>query len=541
MFVWKKKIEVQLASGAAKVEEFTPEEQKRKHEKRLADIEAVRKLREQRELEKEQREEERERKERQRAMDEARMWHARDEAFHSAQDLQRAALRFANRRATNRDVLVLLAAAGGAYNANTTATEAAAATVSEEETDPRKVANKLGPALLEQNPADVVDKAANASSMEEFGAFVDEVRRMLHSTGPSDPEASAYWAAVVAVAEGALKTKDPGLHQSLGAEVLALLEGKNVAELDTLEGEIRQGMGGGDDEYWQAVLARLRVARARAYLGEFAHRTRFGSAAAANDPAEQQGGDAGVGVDVFGDAAGEELRADDEQDAVVERAASPPPLDVSEARVSTLTIVDEDDMLRELEARRAAATSATEMRRQQALLASGEGALATGSNDYMRVAASRAMGGDNEDELDFGGEVSVAQRNAAAIMDRFEPRKPRYMNRVHTGFDWNRYNRTHYDQDNPPPKLVQGYKFNIFYPDLIDPSKPPTYKLEADPTSPNGETLLLRFSAGPPYEDIAFRIVNRDWEHSHKHGFKSQYSRGILHLWFFFKKLRYRR
>ena len=22
--------------------------------------------------------------------------------------------------------------------------------------------------------------------------------------------------------------------------------------------------------------------------------------------------------------------------------------------------------------------------------------------------------------------------------------------------------------DNPPPKIVQGYKFNIFYPDLID-------------------------------------------------------------------------
>merc|ERR1712039_452075 len=23
----------------------------------------------------------------------------------------------------------------------------------------------------------------------------------------------------------------------------------------------------------------------------------------------------------------------------------------------------------------------------------------------------------------------------------------------------------HYDHDNPPPKIVQGYKFNIFYPD----------------------------------------------------------------------------
>jgi len=30
------------------------------------------------------------------------------------------------------------------------------------------------------------------------------------------------------------------------------------------------------------------------------------------------------------------------------------------------------------------------------------------------------------------------------------------------------YNRTHYDHDNPPPKTVQGYKFNVFYPDLID-------------------------------------------------------------------------
>jgi len=33
------------------------------------------------------------------------------------------------------------------------------------------------------------------------------------------------------------------------------------------------------------------------------------------------------------------------------------------------------------------------------------------------------------------------------------------------------YNRTHYDHDNPPPKTVQGYKFNVFYPDLIDKTK----------------------------------------------------------------------
>ena len=86
--------------------------------------------------------------------------------------------------------------------------------------------------------------------------------------------------------------------------------------------------------------------------------------------------------------------------------------------------------------------------------------------------------------------------------------------------------------DNPPPKVVQGYKvrnefdifplkirlsllkFNIFYPDLIDKSKAPTYKIVKEPG--NDETVLLHFSAGPPYEDIAFRIVNREWEFSHK-------------------------
>ncbi|KAG8966392.1 hypothetical protein FRC03_012027, partial [Tulasnella sp. 419] len=47
--------------------------------------------------------------------------------------------------------------------------------------------------------------------------------------------------------------------------------------------------------------------------------------------------------------------------------------------------------------------------------------------------------------------------------------------------------------------------FNIFYPDLIDKSKAPTYKIVKEPG--NDDTVLLWFTAGPPYEDIAFRIV----------------------------------
>jgi hypothetical protein len=47
--------------------------------------------------------------------------------------------------------------------------------------------------------------------------------------------------------------------------------------------------------------------------------------------------------------------------------------------------------------------------------------------------------------------------------DKYRPRKPRYYNRVHTGYDWNQYNKKHYDGDNPPPKIVQGYKFNVSF------------------------------------------------------------------------------
>lgn len=42
-------------------------------------------------------------------------------------------------------------------------------------------------------------------------------------------------------------------------------------------------------------------------------------------------------------------------------------------------------------------------------------------------------------------------------------------------------------------------------------------------------------------QDIAFRIVNKEWEYSHKKGFKSIFERGILHVYFNFVRHRYRR
>lgn len=121
---------------------------------------------------------------------------------------------------------------------------------------------------------------------------------------------------------------------------------------------------------------------------------------------------------------------------------------------------------------------------------------------------------------------------------KYKPRKPRYFNRVKTGYEWNKYNQVHYDLENPPPKVIQGYKFNIFYPDLIDKTKSPQYTLERSDTP---DTCMIRFHAGPPYEDIAFKIVNREWDMTEKAGFKNLFDRGILYLYFNFKRYRYKR
>ncbi|XP_038126493.1 cactin [Cyprinodon tularosa] len=150
----------------------------------------------------------------------------------------------------------------------------------------------------------------------------------------------------------------------------------------------------------------------------------------------------------------------------------------------------------------------------------------------------RAKEGMGNDEAQFSVEIPVAGK-MYLWADKYRPRKPRFFNRVHTGFEWNKYNQTHYDFDNPPPKIVQGYKFNIFYPDLIDKRSTPQYFLE--PCPDNKDFGILRFHAGPPYEDIAFKIVNREWEYSHRHGFRCQFANGIFQLWFHFKRYRYRR
>eukprot|EP00903_Cladosiphon_okamuranus_P015664 g14466.t1 len=165
--------------------------------------------------------------------------------------------------------------------------------------------------------------------------------------------------------------------------------------------------------------------------------------------------------------------------------------------------------------------------------AADSSALAMGmlANEKSKGMGDHEEGMDLADEVDMGGKTYWWH-------DKFRPRKPRYFNRVKTGYDWNKYNQTHYDHDNPPPKTVQGYKFNVFYPDLIDRQETPKYYLEK---ADHPGFAILRFHAGPPYEDIAFKIINREWEYGRKRGFRCVFERGVLSLYFNFKSLWYRK
>ncbi|KAI9340867.1 cactus-binding C-terminus of cactin protein-domain-containing protein [Obelidium mucronatum] len=209
-------------------------------------------------------------------------------------------------------------------------------------------------------------------------------------------------------------------------------------------------------------------------------------------------------------------------------------------------LLDEDEDYEELMNRRRAILEELSRAAEAAAATTSAASSAAKKDDAPASVLEAAFIKSAADEMEDDEEAFMEEAKLAGLdkttylwQDKYRPRKPRFFNRVHTGYEWNKYNQTHYDSDNPPPKVVQGYKFNIFYPDLIDKNKTPTYKIVRDAGYP--DTVVLRFIASAPYEDIAFRIVNKEWEYSHKNGFRSSFDRGVLQLHFHFKRQFYRR
>eukprot|EP00218_Dolichomastix_sp_CCMP3274_P006771 CAMPEP_0170144050 /NCGR_PEP_ID=MMETSP0033_2-20121228/13274_1 /TAXON_ID=195969 /ORGANISM="Dolichomastix tenuilepis, Strain CCMP3274" /LENGTH=687 /DNA_ID=CAMNT_0010380531 /DNA_START=15 /DNA_END=2078 /DNA_ORIENTATION=- len=613
-FVWNKKIEKQLLAGTD-LREFSSKAERKRHDERMHEITKVKERREQREQERMAIEEEKELLDRERAAAEAVELERKEEEFHLEQAKVRAEMRMREGRAKPIDILARNLHDKTAFDASVR---------------PDVIFGTLGSKMIEELRADIcvyVELDSHAPLHSEFWRSMLIICESEYEAARRLEDEDRAKMRRRYGTENSAGVHEAGMHNSIDKDVQQMFQNKRYSELCRLGEEIETHMRSDqatESEYWEAVLRRLEIWKAKARVREIhedlatAFQQRQDSAAA-SDMRTAMGWDREQETLDGGNAAaalGSGVAVADGGAAQLETVANPPPPPTAttttttmmehsddedaeltlpplpeergplspawfsleqiraDAEMSKLVIVDPLEELQQLRAARMI-VRAHEMGKFNGASASG-GALA-GEDLFRRIkedsvnpatATHGILGNithrETPDELD---DRSAQQRALAAQLassvggsgdaefsggeveldsqvywwhDKYRPRRPKYFNRVHTGYDWNRYNSAHYDHDNPPPKVVQGYKFNIFYPELIDKSKAPTYTIIPD-GSKHGETCIIRFSAGPPYEDVAFRVVNKPWEHSHKRGFKCSFERGIMILHVNFQRPRYRR
>jgi len=352
-------------------------------------------------------------------------------------------------------------------------------------------------------------------------------------------------------------------------DIDAMLARKSLANLDELDRHVQKmlsdSQAGKDSEYWEVVARRLLLRRAIATLEKFHTKLLKKRLNELRREAQVQKLRAQARSSRAKDVELGSSQA--ELESMVVAPESVPDDDTEAGHISDVRHTDAPPMvsLRDLtpEERRMVVTHEEDVASRTALLqkihalrvermvAEATGAtipilevLSSGTTLASQIGGMDDFDGREEPmpESDLVAVQSGESSSAliAAYGDKYRPRKPRFINKVRTGYDWTKYNQAHYDKDNPPPRVVQGYRFNIFYPDLIDPSKTPTYRLEPDPDG-NPDMCIIRFMAGPPYEDIAFKIVKKKWNTSRKHGFKCVFHKGVLTLAFNFMRVFYRR
>ncbi|XP_036701648.1 phosphatidylinositol 4-phosphate 5-kinase type-1 gamma isoform X1 [Balaenoptera musculus] len=519
------------------------ERNKRIQEDNRLELQKVKQLRLEREREKAMREQELEMLQREKEAEHFKTWEEQEDNFHLQQAKLRSKIRIRDGRAKPIDLLAKYISAEDDD-------------LAVEMHEPYTFLNGLTVADMEDLLEDIqvymeLEQGKNADFWRDMTIITeDEIAKLrkLEASGKGPGE------------------RREGVNASVSSDVQSVFKGKTYSQLQVIfqgiEGKIRAGGPNLDMGYWESLLQQLRAHMARARLRE-RHQDVLrqklyklkqeqgveseplfpilkqepqspGHSLEPEDPAPtppgpSEGGaaepEAEAAAPAEGEADGEAVLMEEDliQQSLDDYDAgkySPRLLTAHELPLDAHVLEPDEDLQR------------LQLSRQQ-LQVTGD-ATESAEDIFFR----RAKEGMGQDEAQFSVEMPLTGK-AYLWADKYRPRKPRFFNRVHTGFEWNKYNQTHYDFDNPPPKIVQGYKFNIFYPDLIDKRSTPEYFLEA--CADNKDFATLRFHAGPPYEDIAFKIVNREWEYSHRHGFRCQFANGIFQLWFHFKRYRYRR
>lgn len=478
-FKWGKKVEKDKREG--KSEDDRGGEDRRVD--LLNEIGRVRKRREDREKEVE--EMERLRGEEQRLREAASYgdWQEKEEEFHTEQIKTRSAVRISEQREQLIDTIAK----------NLLILEVV------EETLPISSSSSLkrNPHTTERNPIQLKNVRAESSSpvellldmtAPEVERLLPEIEAFLQLAQKHKDTHLRFWENVHTIAvsikrKHKMRLTGESIHRSLMDDVEGLIQGKSNAELDRLQQDIEKNLREGrsaDRAYWEEVSQQISLARAKEHV----------------------------------------THTHNEVLAIIRpalREARHGPADSAESK----HIGDDEDG--DVDGR-----NEREVGIRQALM--------DGGMDERAISSSAELGKD-EEKMGQTDELALPTRTYA-WQDKHRPRKPRYFNRVRTGFDWNKYNSTHYDKENPPPKTIQGYKFAVFYPDLIDNTVTPKFFVEA---SDHKDFAIIRFHAGPPYEDIAFRIVNKQWDKDRRAGFRSVFERGVLTLNFNFMRQWYRR
>lgn len=122
--------------------------------------------------------------------------------------------------------------------------------------------------------------------------------------------------------------------------------------------------------------------------------------------------------------------------------------------------------------------------------------------------------------------------------------KPHRYCKLKTGYTWSQYNLAHYNKRNPPPRVVMWYEFTLFYPALAKNKNVDLrsfFRIEDVEKGFNEEYCLLVFSPGPPYADVAYRIVRKQWDPKPGGVRVSFDHNGKFKLFFRFSRNNYRR
>lgn len=468
-FVWKKKLEEKGLQDISQEEIELINRQKQMENK--YELEKVKKRRQERELERMQRDEEMALLQRSREAVEFENFQRQEDEFHLEQARLRSKIRIEDGRAKPIDLL-----------AQYVSTHNLEETIEMQVHEPYTYLNGLTAQDLEDLLEDIRIYMEMDKSKENVGYWqdltiiaCDELQKIRKAELGNEYHA-------------ALGNRE-GINQSVACDVTGIFHGKTTQQLNELRMKIEQKIDsksdGVDVGYWESLLSQLKAHMARARLRD-RHQENLRSKLEmlkreqtefdeniqmeANNPDEPSTSEQRMETDQ--DENVED--ADDEENAVdllsdcfaLYAQGNYSPKYFREQEIdSNIQIIDGEQLDENIEKVRCR------------ILNRGDD---MDDEDYatreeIRMAKD-ARQGMNGDEAEFSVETKI-DNEVYLWSDKYRPRKPRYFNRVHTGFEWNKYNQTHYDMDNPPPKIVQGYKFNIFYPDLIEKSSTPQYFL----------------------------------------------------------------